>query len=308
MPSTSYTWAVESAEGCEEGTFITSDIGLPVVAPEAVIGRTFEIAVDQICTNVSFILFFEPPFWIRIDSLDGSTAQVTLVPTQPPGSTDEYQYTCEASTTAPGSWDGTRLHLEGDALPLPVGVWDWSANNDSGIEPPQAIALRAWSLDLVVHPNGLATPLDEMTFTADTRNLGEFFTYANGAVIDDCQPAEPRHLPQFGQQSTSGRHRQTQRKTSATALSRLKLHIDVRERIWSPPGAGPTNAHADIPPRPTHTQQLADVHRIPGAEPNGCVHNVVFQIAEGHAVPSRRQNCTPLGTVHPHNDSIWKAG
>ena len=182
-PSTDYSWAVRAEEGCEQGTFTTSDVGLPVTNAQALVGRTFEIALDQTYQQITFMLFFKPPYWLRIDAIDGDTAQVTLAPTQPPGSEDTYQYACEATTTATGTWDGSRLHLQGELLPLPVGFLWWGPTNGAGLETPLAIDLHDWSLDLTVHPDGSAATVDHMDFTADTRALGDFFLYANGGIV-----------------------------------------------------------------------------------------------------------------------------
>jgi len=179
-PATTYTWAIRSSAGCEDRTFTTSNAGLPVQDPAAIVGRVFEVAVDQRYTDWTYWLFFEPPFWVRIDEVQGEVAHVTLAPTQPPGSTALHQYTCEPTVSVEGTWDGARLRLAGPLLPLPVGLLSWSANNEAGVDPPQTIPLEDWSLELVIHPDGTTTTVDHFDVTADTRSLGAFFVVGNG--------------------------------------------------------------------------------------------------------------------------------
>lgn len=183
LPSTEYTWAIRSNQGCEERIFTTSEAGLPVSNSVALEGQVYEVAIDERYDTVAFLLFFEPPFWIRIDSLEGDIATVTMAPAQPPGSSGSPQYTCETTTAVVGTWlDGARLQLQGERLTLPVGLLEWSPNNGAGVDSPQSIELQDWSLELVIHPDGLSSTLDHFNFTADTRDLGDFYVYGNGTT------------------------------------------------------------------------------------------------------------------------------
>jgi len=40
-PATTYTWRVRAEEQCAEGSFPTSEVGLPVIVPNGLIGKTF---------------------------------------------------------------------------------------------------------------------------------------------------------------------------------------------------------------------------------------------------------------------------
>lgn len=183
-PATTYAWSIEADEGCEWQSFTTSEAGLPVSDPDLLLGRSFEVSVEQSALDVTFLWFLGPPYWFRIDSIDGDTAAVTLAPTMPPGSVD--QYVCLTTSALVASWDGAVLQLDGDRLELPVGLLGWSFAADDyvvGVTPTTTIELLDWSLGLVVHPDGTEVTVDHFTFTADTRNLGGFSMYRGDETV-----------------------------------------------------------------------------------------------------------------------------
>ncbi len=179
-PATTYTWKLWSEQGCEQRTFTTSDVGLPVMAPESLVGRTYEIAIDQSYEGANIMLFRHAPFLVRIDRLDGDVASVTIAPNQPVDSNEEGQYSCEATTSVTGAWEQPRLHLAGEQLPFPVGILDWSPTHAGGVSPPQTMPLLDWNMTLVIHPDGTEATLDHLTFRADTRSLGGYTLYGPG--------------------------------------------------------------------------------------------------------------------------------
>ena len=202
LPDTTYTWGLwgeatrsfawgdEVDEGCVMNTFTTSALGLPVTDPDLLVGETFEVEVTW-GTGLSLLLIYpsQPPFLLRIDSLDDSNALVTLAPTTPPAPEAEWrQEVCETTTAVTGTWDGTRIRLGGDSLTLPVGLIMFGFSG-FGVDPPTTLELTDWSLQLTMHPDGATALLDSFNFSADTRGLGDFSTYSiDGNTLGDGTP------------------------------------------------------------------------------------------------------------------------
>lgn len=184
-PSSEYEWSVVRSPGCPValGAFATSTIGSPVADPEALIGRAFDMRAQPRGLMGMFLL--GDPYsggtshQVRIDSLDGDSANLTfaiigLSRDASGGVSPSAQDMCLASVTTTGAWDGSRVSVAGDVLPVYV-LGFYMGLSYVGVDEPTLVDLLDWRAEFVVHPEGDRITVALLTAIADTRTLTAYY-------------------------------------------------------------------------------------------------------------------------------------